>query len=314
MNRFGNFHNLGNNKGSTKIVIILFIVIPLFYNIRTILNKDSSDDKKEEVVKKQDTDKKENDSEKPNKLEKPDLNTSTEPKEDNAFTKDSEDLSTSLDETKPSKDVETSVSEKDKVKYVYNNPEVKAGYIPSYDGEQALSVNAGFANFNIDVFGSDFGFSTGWIDLSELDYLNRTQKVKAFITPNDISDKSEEIMLQNITPSGNVKNKDLVKTAIIPASFSNKNLSKTESYILAVPDVTKVLNKYFENVLDTVKSGNSILFEATPIYEGEDLIAKGIQLRAISYGSDELDFNVFIYNKSQGITIDYSKGNTLKGG
>lgn len=58
------------------------------------------------------------------------------------------------------------------------------------------------------------------------------------------------------------------------------------------------------------ESGNHVLYRATPLYEGNDLVAKGIQLEAYSMEDkgEGIQFNVFIHNIQDGIEIDYTTG------
>ena len=68
----------------------------------------------------------------------------------------------------------------------------------------------------------------------------------------------------------------------------------------------------FENmVADYVKeTGNHVVYRVTPIYEGDNLVASGVQMEAKSV-EDEGDgtcFNVYIYNVQPGVEIDYATG------
>lgn len=66
----------------------------------------------------------------------------------------------------------------------------------------------------------------------------------------------------------------------------------------------------FENlVADYVKNtGNHVLYRVTPIYEGNNLVASGVQMEAKSVEDDAIQFNVYCYNSQPGITIDYETG------
>ena len=70
----------------------------------------------------------------------------------------------------------------------------------------------------------------------------------------------------------------------------------------------------FENmVADYVKeTNNHVLYRVTPVYDGDDLVAKGVQIEAYSVEDDGKGvlFNVFVYNVQPGITIDYATGNS----
>ncbi len=63
------------------------------------------------------------------------------------------------------------------------------------------------------------------------------------------------------------------------------------------------------------ETGNHVLYEVTPIFSGNNLLADGVhmQARSIEDDGDGICFNVFVYNVQPGIEIDYSTGrNKLK--
>ncbi len=65
-------------------------------------------------------------------------------------------------------------------------------------------------------------------------------------------------------------------------------------------------------VADYVKeTGGHVLYRVTPIYDGNDLVARGVQMEGYSVEDDGegVCFNVFVYNVQPGIEIDYSNGN-----
>lgn len=68
----------------------------------------------------------------------------------------------------------------------------------------------------------------------------------------------------------------------------------------------------FENmVADYVKeTGNHVLYRVTPIFEGRNLVASGVQMEALSVedGGEGVSFNVYVYNNQPGVTIDYATG------
>ncbi len=70
----------------------------------------------------------------------------------------------------------------------------------------------------------------------------------------------------------------------------------------------------FENmVADYVKeTGNHVLYRVTPVFEGKNLLAAGVQMEAYSVEDegDGICFNVFVYNVQPGIRIDYATGDS----
>ena len=60
-------------------------------------------------------------------------------------------------------------------------------------------------------------------------------------------------------------------------------------------------------VRNALKQGNKVIFQATPIFRGNELMARGINLQAISLNNN-LDFNVYIYNVQPDYVFDYNNG------
>lgn len=58
------------------------------------------------------------------------------------------------------------------------------------------------------------------------------------------------------------------------------------------------------------ETGNHVLYRVTPIFEGNNLIAAGVQMEGMSVedGGEGVLFNVFAYNVQPGIGIDYATG------
>ena len=68
----------------------------------------------------------------------------------------------------------------------------------------------------------------------------------------------------------------------------------------------------FENlVADYIQETDQhVRYRVTPVYEGTDLVARGVQMEALSVedGGEGVCFNVFVYNVQPGIEIDYATG------
>lgn len=68
----------------------------------------------------------------------------------------------------------------------------------------------------------------------------------------------------------------------------------------------------FENMIaDYIKETlNHVLYRVTPVYDGTNLVARGVQLEALSMedDGDGICFNVYVYNNQPGIVIDYADG------
>lgn len=68
----------------------------------------------------------------------------------------------------------------------------------------------------------------------------------------------------------------------------------------------------FENeVAEYVKkTDNHVLYRVTPVYEGDNLVAKGVRMEAYSVEDkgEGVCFDVYVYNNQPGIEIDYETG------
>ena len=68
----------------------------------------------------------------------------------------------------------------------------------------------------------------------------------------------------------------------------------------------------FENeVADYLQyTDHHVIYRVTPIYQGDNLVASGVQMEAMSVEDKgkTLAFNVYCYNVQPGIIIDYSDG------
>ncbi len=68
----------------------------------------------------------------------------------------------------------------------------------------------------------------------------------------------------------------------------------------------------FENMVDgyVEETENHVLYRVTPIFEGDNLLASGVQMEAFSVEDEGegLCFNVYVYNVQPGVVIDYATG------
>lgn len=70
--------------------------------------------------------------------------------------------------------------------------------------------------------------------------------------------------------------------------------------------------KEFEDIVyDYLKENKSshVLYRVTPYFEGNNKLASGVNIEAYSIEDNgKLQFNVYVYNVQEGITIDYTTG------
>lgn len=70
----------------------------------------------------------------------------------------------------------------------------------------------------------------------------------------------------------------------------------------------------FENmVADYIKeTGNHVLYRVTPIFKGDELVARGVQMEALSVEDEGegICFNVYCYNNQPGVKLNYATGDS----
>ncbi len=66
-------------------------------------------------------------------------------------------------------------------------------------------------------------------------------------------------------------------------------------------------NEVAQYIEDTA---NHVLYRVTPVYDGSNLLARGVQIEALSVedGGAGICFNIYCYNNQPGVVIDYRTG------
>lgn len=191
--------------------------------------------------------------------------------------------------------------------------------VPEYSGEPYVVINENQPDFSEGDMTKD-SFET----YSDLDSLGRCQSAYANVG-QDLMPTGERGNISRIKPSGWQKAKydivdgkylynrcHLIGYQLTAENANEKNLITGTRYM----NVDGMLP--FENmVADYVKeTGSHVLYRVTPIFEGDNLVAKGVQMEAYSVEDqgDGVCFNVFVYNVQPGITIDYATGSSRLSG
>ena len=187
---------------------------------------------------------------------------------------------------------------------------VSLSEVPAYSGEPYVAINNNTPSFNDEEL-----TTTSFETYSTLDYLGRCGVAYACIG-TDLMPTEDRGSISEVTPSGWI-NKEydgqylynrchLIGFQLSGENANERNLITGTRYM----NVEGMLP--FENMIaDYVhETDNHVLYRVTPIYDGTDLVASGVQLEAESVEDDGegVLFNVYVYNVQPGITIDYATG------
>lgn len=204
-------------------------------------------------------------------------------------------------------DEENTISEQDTTVTVGTSTEAEKAYC-EVDG-------------NVPGFSEDELVTEAFENYSDLDSLGRCGVAYANIC-KELMPTEERGEIGMVKPSGwhTVKYSDridgnylynrchLIGYQLAGENANEKNLITGTRYL----NVTGMLP--FENeVADYVEStGNHVLYRVTPVFDGDNLVASGVQMEAESVedkGAGVL-FNVYVYNVQPGVIIDYATGDS----
>lgn len=177
---------------------------------------------------------------------------------------------------------------------------------------------------NIPDFSADELVAESYEFYSPLDSLGRCGVAKASVGA-DLMPTEERKSISSVKPSGwqtvkydCVDGKYLYNRChLIGYQLTAENANR-ENLITG----TRYLNVEgmlpFENmVADYIKeTGNHVLYRVTPVFEGNNLVASGVQIEAQSVedDGDGIMFNVYCYNVQPGVGIDYATGSSWEEG
>ena len=192
---------------------------------------------------------------------------------------------------------------------------ISLAQIPKYSGNPYVELDG-----NVPEFSDEKKNGPAYEFYSELDSLERCGYAEAKIT-TELMPTQERGAIGMVKPTGwhtvkydNVDGRylynrcHLIGYQLTGENANRKNLITGTRYL----NVTGMLP--FENeVADYVRNtGNPCMYRVTPVFEGDDLVAKGVEMEAESVKDSEISFHVFVYNVQPGIGIDYSTGNSWK--
>ena len=189
--------------------------------------------------------------------------------------------------------------------------------IPVYAGDPYVVIDDNQPDFPAEDLTSTESFET----YSPLDALGRCGAAYANVG-QDLMPTEDRGSISSVTPSGWI-NKEydgeylynrchLIGFQLTGENANEENLITGTRYM----NVDGMLP--FENlVADYVKeTDNHVLYRVTPVFEGQNLVAGGVQMEAWSVedAGDGVCFNVYVYNVQPGITIDYATGESWQEG
>lgn len=187
--------------------------------------------------------------------------------------------------------------------------------LPEYDGNSYVIVND-----NIPYFKEEEYTTTSFEKYSELDLLGRCGVASANIS-KDLMPTEKRGSIGMIKPSGwhtikydHIDGKYLYNRChLIGYQLTGENANE-KNLITCTRSMNAKGMLQFENMVTKYikDTGNHVLYRVTPVFEGNNLVATGVEMEAYSVEDNGkgIKFNVFVYNIEDGIIIDYKTGDS----
>ena len=190
--------------------------------------------------------------------------------------------------------------------YVAANPTADEGDYVEIDG-------------NVPSFTVDDATTDAFQSFSQLDWLGRCGTAYACLGPETLpTDVRGDI--SEIHPSGWVQNfYDFIegeslynRSHLIAHCLSGQDANEQNLITGTRHFNADVMEPIEAMVLDYIeRTGNHVLYRVTPVFEGDELVARGAQIESLSMedGGQGVSLNVFLRNIQPGVAIDYATGN-----
>lgn len=187
--------------------------------------------------------------------------------------------------------------------------------LPEYDGNSYVIVND-----NIPYFKEEEYTTTSFEKYSELDSLGRCGVAYANIS-KELMPTEKRGSIGSIKPSGwhtikydHIDGKYLYNRChLIGYQLTGENANEKNLITCTRSMNTKGMLQFENMVTKYIKdTGNHVLYRVTPVFEGNNLVATGVEMEAYSVEDNGkgIKFNVFVYNIEDGIIIDYKTGDS----
>lgn len=195
-------------------------------------------------------------------------------------------------------------------------PQLSLAEIPEFSGEPYVCLNG-----NVPEFSEHELTTESYERYSPLDSLGRCGTAQACIGP-DLMPTEERGGIGQIKPSGwKTVKYDIVdgKYLFNRCHLIGFQLTGENANVCNLITGTRYLNVEgmlpFENmVADYIKeTGNHVLYRVTPCFNGDDLVARGVQIEAMSVEDrgQGISFHIYAYNYQPGVQIDYASGESV---
>lgn len=180
--------------------------------------------------------------------------------------------------------------------------------------QQIQKVNNGKPDFDA----NDLSLSNGsWQKFSNLDRLNRVGTANALLG-KDLMPKGKRQSIATVTPTG-FHNKRIIiagkhdwlynRSHLIGYQLTGEN-ANPKNLMTGTRSLNTPAMEYYESeIAQYIKNTNHhVRYRVVPVFRGNELVARGVQMVGESVEDKKISFNVFILNVQKDYTINYLTG------
>lgn len=196
--------------------------------------------------------------------------------------------------------------------HITNHP---SNNIPEYNGLSYIILDSNTPNFDEELINT-----TSFEKYSSLDKLGRCGEAIANIGI-DLMPTEKRGTIGSVRPSGwhTIKYSGIDgnylynRCHLIGYQLTGENANKNNLITCTREMNTGAMLDFENEVAEYIKrTKNHVLYRVTPVFDNNNLLAKGVQMEALSVedNGEGIKFNVFVYNVQSGIEINYLNGDS----
>ncbi|MCH5462873.1 DNA/RNA non-specific endonuclease [Lactobacillus sp. LC28-10] len=187
----------------------------------------------------------------------------------------------------------------------------------TYQGQQVVKVNHGVPTFTK----ADLSTAKGpWQVYHNLDQYNRVTGADALLAKSLMPRSQREPLYVDPTGWHNKRFTYQGKTDwlynrshLIGYQFTGQN-NNPKNLMTGTRSLNSPGMEDYETEVATylkLSPTNYVRYRVTPVFRGNELLARGVQMQAQSIGNNAIRFNIYIFNVQPGAKIDYSTGRSV---
>ncbi|KRK71011.1 DNA/RNA non-specific endonuclease [Lacticaseibacillus nasuensis] len=180
----------------------------------------------------------------------------------------------------------------------------------NYSNDQEITINNNDPGFTKTELATNKG---GWTRFSDLDSQNRVGVAEAMLNQRLMPHAERERLTWDPTGWHNKKVHGewlYNRSHLIGYQLSGEN-NNPKNLMTGTRSLNSPLMQAHEDDIAAYLKQNAnhfVRYEVQPVFRGNELLARGVAMRAQSIGDNTIHFNVYIFNVEAGVTLNYADG------